>query len=83
MTQQTIKIQITLESLVNAIASLELEEKRKLVQLLNKEIEQAEEDLLEEDVNVQAEIQEARIAYKTGDYQTIQQYIANQSGKAP
>lgn len=83
MTQETVKLQIPFESLVNAIASLGLEEKRRLWQLLDEEIAQAEEDLFEQDPTVQAEIQAARVAYQTGDYQNIEEYIANRSGKTP
>lgn len=83
MTQETIRLQIPFASLVNAISSLGLEEKRILWQLLDEEIAQADEDLLEQDPTVQAEIQEAKIAYQTGDYQTIDQYITKQSGKTP
>lgn len=83
MTQESVRLQIPFESLVNAIASLGLEEKRRLWQLLDEEIAQAEEDLLEQDPTVQAEIQSARVAYQTGDYQTIEEYIGNRSGKTP
>lgn len=44
MTQTTVKLQITFESLVEAIASLGLEEKRQLWQLLDREIQQTESD---------------------------------------
>ncbi|MBE9036899.1 hypothetical protein GS682_07600 [Nostoc sp. B(2019)] len=47
MSQEIVKLQIPFESLVNAIASLGLEEKRRLWQMLNEQITQAEEDLLE------------------------------------
>ena len=77
MSQGTVKLQIPFESLVDAIASLGFEEKRRLWQLLDEEIAQADEDLLEQDPTVQAEIQEARVAYQTGDYQTIEDYIVN------
>ena len=80
MTVETVRLQIPFESLVDAISSLGLEEKRRLWKLLDEEIAQAEEDLLEEDPTIQAEIQEARTAYQTGDYQTIEEYIANRSG---
>ncbi len=83
MLQETVQVQIPFQFLVEAITSLGLEEKRKILQLLNEEIDQAEEDLLEESPNIQAEIQEARLAYQKGDYQTIQDYINNQSGKTP
>jgi hypothetical protein len=83
MIQETVQLQIPFEALVDAISSLGLEEKRRLWQLLDEEITQAEEDLLEEDPTIKAEIQEARSAYQTGDYQTIEEYIANRSGKTP
>jgi hypothetical protein len=83
MTIETVRLQIPFESLVDAISSLGLEEKRRLWQRLDEEITQAEEDLLEEDPTIKAEIQEARTAYQTGDYQTIEEYIANRSGKTP
>lgn len=81
MTQTTVQLQIPFQSLVDAIASLNLEEQRQLWQILEEAIAQAEEDLLEKDPTVQAEIQAARVAYQTGDYQTIEQYIANRSGE--
>jgi len=81
MTQPTVRLQIPFESLVNAIASLGFEEKRRLWQLLDEEIAQAEEDLFEQDPTVQAEIQEARDAYQTGNYQTLEEYITYRSGK--
>ncbi|HEY9798339.1 MAG TPA: hypothetical protein V6D30_22090, partial [Leptolyngbyaceae cyanobacterium] len=55
MTIETVRLQIPFESLVDAISSLGLEEKRRLWQLLDEEITQAEEDLLEEDPTIQAE----------------------------
>lgn len=42
MNPKTIKLQITFEALKDAIAALELEEKRQLWQLLNEEITQVE-----------------------------------------
>ncbi len=47
MTQKIVNLQIPFELLVDAIASLGLEEKRKLWQLLDEEINQAENDLLD------------------------------------
>ncbi len=49
MTQETVKLQITFESLINAISSLGIEEKRRLWQILDEEINQGEADLLVED----------------------------------
>lgn len=49
MTQTTVKLQITFESLVEAIASLGPEEKRQLWQLLDREIQQTESNIEELD----------------------------------
>jgi hypothetical protein len=83
ITQETVELQILFESLLDAITLLGIEEKRRLWQLLDEEIAQAEEDLLEEDPTVQAEIHEARTAYQPRDYLILAEYIAQQSGKAP
>ncbi|MFB2837698.1 hypothetical protein [Floridanema evergladense] len=83
MTQKTVQVAIPFESLIDVISSLNLEDKRKLWQMLDEEISQAEEDLLEEDPTVVAEIEAARIAYKNGDYQSIDEYIASRLGKNP
>jgi hypothetical protein len=48
MTIETVRLQIPFESLVNAIASLGLEEKRKLWQVLDEQIAEAEDNDLEE-----------------------------------
>jgi hypothetical protein len=48
MTIETVRLQIPFESLVNAIASLGLEEKRKLWQILDEQIAEAEDNDLEE-----------------------------------
>ena len=83
MTQPTIQLQIPFDSLVNAIASLAIEDKIQLFQLLETELAQLEEDSLEEDPIVLAEIQESRTAYQGGDYQTLDQYMVSRKNKTP
>ncbi len=83
MVSDMTELQIPFKSLMDAITSLGLEEKRKLLDLLEEQIAEAEEDLLEQDPTVQAEVEEARRAYRAGEYQTIQEYIANRSEPAP
>lgn len=68
---KTVRFQVPFESLIEAIASLNLEEKRQLLEILEEHIFAAEEDLMEQDPQVLAEIEEARKAYHDGDYQTI------------
>lgn len=77
----TIKFNVPFESLIEAITSLDLEKKRELLEILEDLVFESEESL-EEEPQVLAEIEEARKAYQVGDYQTIQEYIANQSGKS-
>ena len=75
MTQTQVKLQIPFASLVEAIASLEYEEKLQLWQLLEADIADAEDAFLNDPV-VLAEVEDARRAYQQGDYQTIDEYIA-------
>ncbi|MBO1069024.1 MAG: TraB/GumN family protein [Dolichospermum sp. DEX189] len=66
-----VNLQIPFESLIAAISSLNLQEKHQLLE--------DEEDLIEQNPQIISEIAEARQAYQNGDYQTIQEYIANQN----
>jgi hypothetical protein len=74
-----VRMQVSLESLIEAITPLNVEVKRKLLEILEDQIFEAEEDSMENDPQVLAEVEEARKAYQIGDYQTIQEYITNQS----
>ena len=56
--------------------------KRRLSELLNEQIAQSEERAWERDPTVRAEIREARAAYQTGDYMTIDEYVAQDHRKA-
>lgn len=78
MAQETVNLTIPFTSLAGAIAGLSLEDKRRLLELLEQQIAEAEEDLWEQDPIVQAEIQEARVAYQAGDYVTLDEYTAQQ-----
>jgi Zn-dependent M16 (insulinase) family peptidase len=71
----TVKLQISFETLVEAIATLDLENKQQLLEILEDQIFEAEDEM-ENSPEVLAEIAEARKAYQTGDYQTIEEYIA-------
>jgi len=69
-----VNLQVSFESLVEAVTSLSLEDKRKLADILEDAIFEAEEDF-ENDPEVLAEVEEARKDYREGNYQTIQEYI--------
>ena len=77
-----VRMQVSLESLIEAIATLDLGVKRKLMEIIEYQIFESEEESMENDPEVLAEVEEARKAYQIGDYQTIQEYITNQSEQA-
>jgi hypothetical protein len=76
-----VNLQIPFESLITAISSLKLEEKQKLLELLEEQLLEDEEDLIEQNTQIMSEVVEARKAYHNGDYQTIQEYIANRNSQ--
>jgi hypothetical protein len=82
MAHETVKLLIPFQSLVDSVAALSLEDKRRLWELLDEQMAQIEEELWEQDPKVQAEIQEARAAYESGEYITIDEYIAEQEKNA-
>jgi hypothetical protein len=81
MTQETVKLWIPFEALVDSVRELSLKDKRRLWELLDEQMAQVEEEAWERDQAVQAEIQEARAAYQAGDYVTIDEYMAQQREK--
>ncbi|MEH1932356.1 hypothetical protein [Nostoc sp.] len=74
-----VKLQLSLETLAEAISSLDLTEKRQLQELIEQQIFEAEEALYEDDAETQAEIQAVRAEYKDGESVTIDEYLANRS----
>ena len=82
MAQESVRLLIPFESLVDSVSALSLRDKLRLWELLDEQIAQAEEEAWEQDPTVQAEIREARAAYQAGDYVTIDEYIARRREKA-
>ncbi|MGV0028443.1 hypothetical protein [Phormidesmis priestleyi] len=78
MAEHTVKIDISLQSLLKAISSLEIAEKQKLWELLDAELFPDEDDS-PEDI---AEIQAARADYEAGDYTTFDQYMTRRANKS-
>jgi len=76
MAQETVTLSVPFEALVNSITNLALKDKLRLWKLIEEQIALTEEDALEQDPVVQAEIREARAAYHAGDYMTIDDYVA-------
>ncbi len=72
----TVSLLIPFESLAEAIKDLSLDEKYRLWELLEEQIAQTEEEKLEQDSSIQAEIEVARKEYQAGGYETIDEYVA-------
>jgi len=66
MAEESVKLLVPFESLVDSIAGLGLKEKLRLWKLLDEQLAQAEEEAWEHDPAVQAEIREARANYIVG-----------------
>ncbi|PAX52359.1 hypothetical protein [Brunnivagina elsteri] len=74
-----VKLQLSLETLAEAISSLDLEEKRQLQEIIEQQIFEAEEALYEEDIQTQEEIQVVRDEYALGESMTMDEYLAHRS----
>ncbi|MEH1927942.1 hypothetical protein [Nostoc sp.] len=72
-----VKLQLSLETLAEAISFLDLTEQPQLQELIEQQIFEAEEALYEDDAETQAEIQAVRAEYKGGESVTIDEYLAN------
>ncbi len=77
MNQSTIKLQIPFESLVEVIPNLDIEQKQQLWKILDEEMAVIEDDLEETNSQIQSEIIAARKAYDTGEYMTLEEYVAD------
>lgn len=74
-----VKLQLSFESLVEAISSLDLEEKHQLQEVIEQQIFEAEEALYEDDAETIAAIETVRAEIAAGDYLTLDEYLENRS----
>lgn len=73
----TVQFNIPFDAVVEAIKSLDSEKQRELFDLLDDLLFEQEEEDTEYNPTVMAEVEEARQAYRNGDYQAIQDYAAS------
>jgi hypothetical protein len=78
MAENTVKVEISFQSLLKAISSLGIAERYKLWEFLESELFPNEDDS-PEDI---AEIQAARADYQAGDYTTFEQYMAQRANQS-
>ncbi|MBE9140360.1 hypothetical protein IQ254_24700 [Nodosilinea sp. LEGE 07088] len=75
----TISLQITLDSLIQAVTSLDIDAKRHLLDIIEQQIFEAEEASYEEDADTKAEIDAVKLEYQQGEFMTIDDFIQAQS----
>ena len=78
----TINLQIPLESLIQAVTSLDLEAKKQLLDIIEQQVFEAEEADYEDDEEAQAEIEAVKAEYQQGDFVTIDDFIQADSNRA-
>lgn len=81
MAPESVELSIPFDSLIDSVTKLHLRDKFRLWELLDEQMADVEEDAWNEDLAMQAEIREARAAYQSGDYVTIDDYIAGRRSK--
>jgi hypothetical protein len=74
-----ISLQITFEALVGAISSLDLDEKRKLLEVLETQLFEQEEAAYDDDADTVHEIQAVKAEYAAGDHTTFDEFLASSS----
>lgn len=78
MAEDTVKVNISFQSLLEAISSLGVAEKHQLWELLETELFPDNADSPEDT----AEIQAARADYSAGDYMTFDEYTAQRAERS-
>jgi hypothetical protein len=73
MAETDINISVPFKSLISSVKRLKYEEKIELLDVIE---EQLEDELLTRNFLIKQEIDEAREAYKVGDYVTLDEYKA-------
>ena len=70
----SVTVSIPFETLVNTVEHMSVPEKIKLSDVLEEELAQVEESFFDNDPVSKAEMQEAREAFKNGDYVTLDEF---------
>lgn len=78
MTTGSVKIEIPFDALVDAIGSLSLADKQRLLDVMETLVAEAEEEAWEQDPVARAELQASRDEIAGGEYVTLDEYLADQ-----
>lgn len=75
MSAPAIHIVIPFDSLAESISHLDIQEKLRLLRILDEQLAQAEEQVYDKDPQISAEIRDARASYESGNFKTIDDYL--------
>jgi hypothetical protein len=75
MAADAVQITISFDALIEAISTLSLTDKQRLLDALEEQVAQAEEAAWERDPAVRAEMQASRDEIMAGDYVTLDDYL--------
>lgn len=76
MATDLVQITISFDALVTAISGVSLEDKQRMLDLLEEQVGRAEEDAWDHDPVASAEMRQPRDEYAAGDYATLDEYNA-------
>ncbi len=71
----TVNLQISLDTLIQAMSALDLKAKRQLLEVIEQQVFEAEEADYQEDDATTAEIEAVRLEYRQGEFTTIDEFI--------
>jgi hypothetical protein len=72
----TIKLELTLDKLIEAISSLNLEEKCQILEVIEQQIFELEEEHYQDDSETIAELELVRKEYQQGNYITLDDFLS-------
>jgi hypothetical protein len=78
MATDAVQISITFDALIEAVGKLNLVDKQRLLDVLEKQVAEGEEAAWEQDPAVRAETQVSRDELAAGDYVTLDDYLDEQ-----
>jgi len=74
-----VNVGLTFDELVDAVSHLTLKNKARLHEILYEQIEQEEEEVMMQNPEVRARMEQARKDYEAGDYVTWEEYKAERA----
>jgi hypothetical protein len=74
-----VNLQISLDTLIQAVSTLNIDAKRQLLEVIEQQVFEAEEAEYEEDSETKAGIEAVQVEYNRGEFMTIDQFIESEA----